>query len=66
MWWCMNGHSIRISGLQNLSSQVVGIFVMMHVCCLEITFYVFVNLTGLLASVACLLGCTNSCHIVFF
>jgi hypothetical protein len=24
------------------------------------------NLTGLFASVACLLCCTNSCHIVFF
>jgi hypothetical protein len=29
-------------GLENLSFQIVGIFVMMHVCCLDITFYVFV------------------------
>jgi hypothetical protein len=29
-------------GLENLSFQIVGIFVMMHVCCLDKTFYVFV------------------------
>jgi hypothetical protein len=29
-------------GLENLSFQIVGIFNMMHVCCVDMTFYVFV------------------------